>query len=97
MRSYYRFYYDDWGITAPTASLEVPIKLSDAFTLYPNYRFYSQSAANYFFEKDVALSTYKFYTSDYGLSKYHVHQYGMGIRYKDIFTKTKILTFGLKA
>jgi len=97
LRSYYRFYYDDWGITAHTASLEVPIKLSDAFTLYPNYRFYIQSAADYFYEKDVALSSYSFYTSDYDLSKYHAHQYGMGIRYKDIFTKAKILSFGLKA
>jgi len=97
LRSYYRFYYDDWGITAHTASLEVPIKLSGAFTLYPNYRFYTQSAADYFYEKDIALSTYSFYTSDYDLSKYHAHQYGMGVRYTDIFTKAKILSFGLKA
>ncbi|WP_373518748.1 DUF3570 domain-containing protein [Pricia sp.] len=97
LRSYYRFYYDDWGITAHTASLEVPIKLSDAFTLYPNYRFFKQSAADYFYEKDVALTSHSFYTSDYDLSKYYAHQYGLGIRYKDIFTKAKILSFGLKA
>jgi hypothetical protein len=96
LRSYYRFYYDDWGITAHTASLEVPVKLSNAFTLYPNYRFYSQSAADYFYKKEEALSSYSFYTSDYDLSKYNAHQYGMGIRYKDIFTKAKILSFGLK-
>jgi len=97
LRSYYRFYYDDWGIAAHTASLEVPIKLGDVFTLYPNYRFYTQSAADYFYEKDVALSSNSFYTSDYDLSKYHAHQYGMGIRYKDIFTKATILGFGWKA
>ena len=96
IRSYYRFFYDDWGITSHTASLEIPLKLNDAFTLYPNYRFYSQSAADYFFEKEEALSSYNFYTSDHDLSKYHAHQYGMGIRYKDIFTRTKILSFGLK-
>jgi hypothetical protein len=97
LRSYYRFYYDDWGITAHTASLEVPIKLSGAFTLYPHYRFYSQSASDYFFEKEAALSSYDFYTSDYDLSRYDAHQYGLGLRYKDIFTKTKLLTFGLKS
>lgn len=97
LRSYYRFYYDDWGITAHTGSLEVPITLSDAFTLYPNYRFYTQSAADYFYEKEVALSSSGFYSSDYDLSKYQAHQYGMGIRYTDIFTKAKILSFGLKA
>ncbi|HET8735310.1 MAG TPA: DUF3570 domain-containing protein [Pricia sp.] len=97
LRSYYRFYYDDWGITAHTASLEVPVKLGNAFTLYPTYRFYSQSAADYFYEKEEALSTFAFYTSDYDLSKYRAHQYGMGLRYKDIFTQAKILNFGLKA
>ncbi|MGB6151553.1 MAG: DUF3570 domain-containing protein, partial [Pricia sp.] len=97
LRSYYRFYYDDWGIRAQTASLEVPIKLNDAFTLYPTYRFYSQSASDYFYEKDVALSSYNFYTSDYDLSKYQAHQYGMGLRYEDIFTKASIFGLGMKA
>lgn len=97
LRSYYRFYYDDWGITAHTASLEMPIKLSNVFTLYPSYRYFSQSAVDYFYEKGEALSTDDFYTSDYDLSKYRAHQYGMGIRYKDILTKAKLLTFGLKS
>ena len=96
LRSYYRFYYDDWGITAHTANLEIPIKVSEVFTLYPTYRFYTQTAANYFYEKEAALSSYDFYTSDYDLSKYRAHQYGMGFRYTDIFTKATILGFGLK-
>lgn len=97
VRSYYRFYMDDWGITSHTANLEIPIKLSDSFTLYPTYRYYTQTAADYFYPKEIALSTYDFYTSDYDLSAYDAHQYGMGIRYKDIFAKSKVLTFGLKA
>jgi len=96
LRSYYRYYSDDWGITAHTASLEAPIKLSDKFTLYPNYRYYKQTAADYFYEKDMAVSNLDFYTSDYDLSAYNSHQYGMGIRYKDIFTTAKVFTFGLK-
>jgi len=97
LRSYYRFYTDDWGIGSHTASLEIPIKLSDSFTLYPTYRFYNQTAADYFYEKEVALSTLDFYTSDFDLSKYHSHQYGLGIRYRDIFTRVKFLRLGLKA
>jgi len=97
IRSYYRFYFDDWGIGSHTASLEVPIKLSDSFTIYPTYRFYNQTAANYFYEKEVALSTLDLYTSDYDLSKYHSHQYGLGFRYRDIFTRAKLLRLGLKA
>ncbi|WP_422348671.1 DUF3570 domain-containing protein [Flagellimonas sp.] len=96
LRSYYRYYWDDWGITSHTASLEVPIKLTDKFTLYPTYRFYSQSAADYFYPKEGALSTFSFYTSDYDLSQYNAHQYGLGVQYKDIFANTKVFTFGLK-
>lgn len=96
LRSYYRFYYDDWGIISHTASLEVPLKLSDRFTLYPNYRFYVQTAADHFFEKEQATSVLDFYTSDFDLSRYTANQYGIGLRYKDIFTATKFLIFGLK-
>lgn len=96
LRSYYRFYWDDWGINSHTASIETPLKISDKFTLYPTYRYYTQSAADYFYPKEEALSTFEFYTSDYDLSKYDAHQYGFGIQYKDIFTGTKILSFGLK-
>nr|WP_299342647.1 DUF3570 domain-containing protein [Allomuricauda sp.] len=96
LRSYYRFYWDDWGIVSHTASLETAVKLSDKFTVYPTYRYYNQTAADYFFAKEEALSTFEFYTSDYDLSNYDAHQYGMGIQYKDIFANTKLLTFGLK-
>ncbi len=96
LRTYYRFYYDDWGILSHTANLEIPLKISDQFTLYPNYRFYSQTAADYFFAKDVAVSTADFYTSDFDLSDYTANQYGFGVRYSDIFTRSKFLIFGLK-
>lgn len=96
LRSYYRLYFDDWGITSHTASLEAPIKLSDSFTLYPTYRYYTQTAANDFFAKEEALSTFEFYTSDFDLSSYNSSQYGFGFQYKDIFTKTKLFFFGLK-
>ncbi|PRX54024.1 DUF3570 domain-containing protein [Flagellimonas meridianipacifica] len=97
LRSYYRFYWDDWGIVSHTASIETPIKLSDKFTVYPNYRYYNQTAADYFFPKEVALSTFEFYTSDFDLSDYDAHQYGIGVQYKDILGKAQILSFGLKS
>ncbi len=96
LRTYYRFYSDNWGITSHTASLEVPIKITDKFTLYPNYRYYTQTAADYFYAKEAALSTFEFYTSDYDLSGYNANQFGLGLRYKDIFTKAKVFSFGLK-
>ena len=96
LRTYYRYYSDDWGINGNTASLEVPVKLNDKFTLYPNYRYYKQTAADYFYEKEVAVSSLDFFTSDYDLSAFNSHQYGIGLRYKDIFTSAKVLMFGLK-
>ena len=97
LRSYYRYYTDDWGITSHTASLELPVKLGDKFTIYPSYRFYNQTAADQFGAYETHLSTDAFYTSDYDLSKYYANQFGFGLNYTDIFTKFHIFQFGLKS
>ena len=97
LRTYYRFYSDDWGIQSHTFNLEVPIKLSTKFTLYPSYRYYNQTESDYFAPYDSHLSTDKYYTSDYDLSKFNASQYGFGLSYTDIFTKVHIFKFGLKS
>jgi len=96
-RTYYRFYTDDWGITSHTAEIEVPIKISDKFTLYPSYRYYIQTVADYFAPYEENLSTQEFYTSDFDLSDFNANQYGFGIKYTDIFTKLHIWKFNLKS
>ncbi|MEZ4993609.1 MAG: DUF3570 domain-containing protein [Saprospiraceae bacterium] len=95
-KTYYRYYFDDWGVQAHTVQLELPVKLGDHFTLYPNYRYYTQTAAKYFAPYEEHLSTEEYYTSDYDLSAFNAHQYGLGIQYTDIFTKGHIGNFGLK-
>ncbi len=97
LRTYYRYYFDDWGINSHTASVEIPVKLSNMFTVYPSYRFYNQSAADYFAPYEVHLSTSEFYTSDYDLSEYTSSQFGLGASYTDIFTKLHVWEFGLKS
>ncbi|MFT4848532.1 MAG: hypothetical protein ACI83B_001063 [Sediminicola sp.] len=97
LRTYYRYYFDDWGIASHTASLEVPIKITDKFTVYPSYRFYNQTAADYFNTYNTAMSTDEFYSSDFDLSQYDANQYGFGINYTDIFAKLHIAKFGLKS
>lgn len=97
VRTYYRYYFDDWGLRSHTASVELPIKISQNFTLYPSYRYYTQNQIDYFAPFDAHLSTEQYYTSDYDLSKYDAHQYGFGISYTDIFTKFKTWRFGLKS
>ncbi len=95
-KTYYRYYTDDWGINSHTVNVELPIKITEKVTLYPNYRYYNQTAANYFYGYEEALSSFDFYTSDYDLSKFNSSQFGLGIKYTDVFTKNKIWKFGLK-
>lgn len=97
LRSYYRYYWDDWGITSHTASIELPIKLTDKFTVFPMYRYYTQNASKYFAPFETHLSTEKYYTSDYDLSNFKASQYGFGVGYTDILTNMKIWKFGLKS
>jgi hypothetical protein len=80
IRSYYRFYKDDWGITSHTASIELPVKITPFFSISPFYRFYSQTAVKYFagYEQHTAQDAY--YTSNYDLSKFNSNFLGVGIR-----------------
>lgn len=96
VRTFYRYYLDDWGIHSHTASVEVPVKISDTFTLYPSYRYYQQTAADYFGGYETHLSTQEFYTSDFDLSQYVANQFGFGVSYTDIFTQLHIWEFGFK-
>ena len=96
VRTYYRYYTDDWGIDSHTASIEIPVKITDKFTIYPSYRFYNQKGADYFAPYDQHLSSNEFYTSDYDLSAFEANQYGLGINYTDIFTKIHIQKWGMK-
>ena len=97
IRTYYRYYWDDWGITSHTASIELPIKLTDRFTVFPMYRYNVQNASKYFAPFEAHLSTEKYYTSDYDLSTFSANQYGFGVGYTDILTNAKIWKFGLKS
>jgi hypothetical protein len=95
VRTYYRYYFDNWGIYSNTFNIEIPIKMGSKFTLYPNYRFYNQTAADYFAPFEQHLSTSKFYTSDFDLSEFSTNQYGIGIKYTDILTRGHLWKFWL--
>lgn len=81
LRGYYRFYWDDWGITGHTFSIEAPVKLNRFFSVYPFYRYHTQSEANYFAPFGEHTGEFQYYTSDYDLSNLSSHQYGLGLRY----------------
>lgn len=96
LRTYYRYYFDNWDITSHTFNIEIPYKITDKFTVFPMYRYYTQQKTKYFAPYDMHMSTEKYYTSDYDLSTFNASQYGFGINYTDIFTNAKIWRFGLK-
>lgn len=97
LRTYYRYYTDDWGIKSHTANIEIPVKISDKFTIYPSYRYYSQTAADYFAPYEQHNSSEQYYTSDYDLSEFNANQFGIGLNYTDILTKFHLGSLGLKS
>lgn len=84
-RLFYRYYLDDFGIQANTIGLELPIKLSNFLTVYPLYRFHSQTAADYFRPLGEHLTTASFYTSDYDLSDFSSQKFGFGFQYSPLY------------
>ncbi len=97
VRTFYRYYTDDWGIKSHTASIEIPVKIGFKWTVYPSYRFYFQTASDYFAPYEQHLSTEQYYTSDYDLSGFNANQFGFGITYTDILTEKHLWKFGLKS
>ena len=80
LRSFYRYYQDDWGLKAHTVDIETAVKLTPFVSLSPFYRFYSQNAVDYFAAYAQHNSAETFYTSDYDLSKFTSNFFGAGIR-----------------
>jgi hypothetical protein len=80
VRAYYRFYIDSWGLVSHTASVEVPVKITPFFSVSPFYRFYIQSAVNYFAAYEQHAPQDKYYTSNNELSGFTSHFFGLGLR-----------------
>lgn len=84
VRTYYRYYWDNWGIRGHTASIELPYKINRFFSVYPYYRFHTQTAANYFKPYKEHESNLLYYTSDNDLAKITSHDIGFGVRYSPV-------------
>lgn len=80
LRAFYRYYSDDWGIKAHTLSLEVPVKLGPFVSISPFYRYYVQTAADYFAPYGMHTIAEPFYSSDYDLSAFSSQFFGAGLR-----------------
>ena len=85
LRGFYRFYNDNFGIRAHTLELETPLKITPFFTLYPFYRYHTQTAADYFAPYLAHSVADEYYTSDYDLSAFTAHKVGLGFRYAPLY------------
>ena len=85
IRGFYRFYNDNFGITAHTFEVELPVKVTPFFVVYPFYRYHTQTAANYFapFAQHSISDTY--FTSDYDLAAFSANKVGLGLRYSPVY------------
>ena len=92
LRGFYRFYNDNFGITAHTFELETPVKVTPFFVLYPFYRYHTQTAAKYFAAYAQHSISDEFYTSDYDLSAFSANKYGLGLRYSPVYGISRFKT-----
>lgn len=84
-RGFYRYYWDSFGIRSHTGSLEIPVKIGPFFSIYPFYRYHTQSGARYFRAFAEHESGSRFYTSDFDLSGLHSHRIGLGINWSPLY------------
>ncbi|MEQ8301850.1 MAG: DUF3570 domain-containing protein [Cyclobacteriaceae bacterium] len=92
LRTYYRYYWDDFGISSHTINLEAPVKMTRVVTLTPFLRLYNQSMADFFKPYAEHNISQEFYTSDYDLSHFHSIAAGLGFRYSP-YSRKKLTTF----
>ncbi len=80
VRGFYRYYHDNWGLNAHTINLETPIKINPYFSVIPFYRYYSQTAVDYFAPYKMHTTADQYFTSNYDLSKFNSNFYGAGFK-----------------
>lgn len=81
IRTFYRYYMDNWGIRAHTAELEIPVKINSFFSISPFYRYNNQVGTKYFAPYGQHAPSEQYFTSDYDLSTLTSNFYGAGIRF----------------
>ncbi|GAB4091678.1 DUF3570 domain-containing protein [Flaviaesturariibacter terrae] len=81
VRATYRFYTDNWGLQAHTGEVELPVKVSPFVSVAPFYRYYTQTAADYFAPYLAHAPAAQYFTSDYDLSAFNSQFFGTGFRW----------------
>jgi hypothetical protein len=77
LRTYYRFYWDNFHIVAHTLDLELEIKLTPGFSLTPQARYYTQTAAFFFRPFEGSQPNQTYYSSDYDYASFQAYEGGL--------------------
>jgi hypothetical protein len=80
IRTFYRYYTDDWGIRSHTGEIEMPVKVTPFVSVSPFYRYVHQTGTRYFAAFGKHLPSANYYTSDYDLSGMHSQFVGANVR-----------------
>lgn len=99
LRSFYRYYSDNWELTAHTLQLESSIKFTPFLSVTPFYRYYTKRAVDYFAACTLHKITDQYYTSNYDLSKFNSNFYGAGFKItpaKGVFGIQRLNTLELR-
>ncbi len=80
LRSGYRYYTDDWGISAHTIELEPNFRLPSEreMWLFPILRYSTQAGADYFGAPGSFTGAERYYSSDWDLAETSTAKYGLG-------------------
>lgn len=90
LRSSYRYYQDSFGVRAHTAELAWVQPVSNAFTLTPLLRYYTQRAASFYYDPSTSSSTYPgpdnpnvaYMSNDQRLSAFGALTWGLKVDWK---------------
>ena len=74
----YRYFWDDWGIRSNTVDLHYHFVLGDDFYVEPQFRYYTQSAADFYHHSLVdGASLPRYASADYRLAEMRSTSYGL--------------------
>ena len=90
VRSSYRFYSDTFGVRAHTAQVEWVKPINDRFSVIPSARYYTQSAANFYFDpvydpeigEPFPVGKPKYFSPDTRLSAYGAITLGAKVEWR---------------
>jgi len=78
----YRYYNDDWGVTAHTLDLGWKQPFGQYFELAPSIRYHSQRAADFYIPAITDGGLPKYWSSDYRLSTYGALRYRLSATWR---------------